>query len=73
MQSKGEEQLKINYVLKFGQHFNTIYRLACLDRTSPSQAKTSSLKIKSVRNRGWAHNPKVLSSNLSPATKKGTF
>ena len=32
----------------------------------------SSLKIKSVRNRGWAHNPKVPSSNLGPATMKGT-
>jgi hypothetical protein len=31
-----------------------------------------SLKVKSVRNRGWAHNPKVPSSNLGPATRKGT-
>ena len=59
-------------MLKFGQQFKTIYRLACLDRTSPGQAKMSSLKVKSVRNRGWAHNPKVPSSNLGPATRKGT-
>jgi len=56
------------FALKFGQQFKTLYRLACLDRTSPGQAKMSSLKVKSVRNRGWAHNPMVLGSNPSPAT-----
>jgi hypothetical protein len=60
------------FVLKFGQQIKTIYRLACLDCTSPGQAKMGSRPVKSVRNRGWAHNPKVPSSNLGPATRKGT-
>jgi hypothetical protein len=55
------------------QQIKTTYRLACLDFTPSGQAKMSSLKVKRVRNRGWAHKPKFPSSNLGPATRKGTF
>jgi hypothetical protein len=62
-----------NICAKITSQNQTQHRLVCLDRPSSGQAKMGSLKVESSRFRPAAHNPLVIGSNPSPATKRALF